>query len=375
MEGNQSDLTRDEASVAESVAEIQAIMLDWINVKPGPEAKSVWVRIEEKLVALATAQVAAVSDTASATNDTGNPEADRIIGRLMSADPEFDDCAEAAAFIRRLVVEHRGPDGFATWKDAAVDEKQKRVKAEHDFRVTSQELLTALRLDSVGELSPYDALRYMACRESAIERGLFATPEEYDAMVEDSLRKKGKEVLTGRGHNYGKKVAKDGSLYWPDASSAATVSDAASGNKPFAYYTDCLGKRVYSDRVHDWDEMGLPLTGDSIADVWHPLFDKPQAASSAATVSDQVATKSATPNRHAAGCGDGEDCRTCDALGLDPALYPRTEAATTAPIYQERTANGLWQDVSKELHDSIVAGRVRSEGVRIVYAAPSSSGG
>ncbi|MBB5414046.1 hypothetical protein [Paraburkholderia atlantica] len=66
-----------------------------------------------------------------------------------------------------------------------------------------------------------DALRYIACRESAIERGLFATPDEYDAMVDDSLRKKGKEVLTGRGNNYGKKVAKDGSLSRP-AESALT---------------------------------------------------------------------------------------------------------------------------------------------------------
>lgn len=51
-------------------------------------------------------------------------------------------------------------------------------------------------------------------------------------------------------------------------------------------------------------------------------------------------------------------------------------ALATAPeqvgeaIYQERTANGMWQDISKELHDSIVAGRVRSEGMRIVYTAP-----
>jgi hypothetical protein len=72
----------------------------------------------------------------------------------------------------------------------------------------------------VGELDPHDALRYMACRESAVERGLFATPEEYDAMVDDSLRKKGKEVLTGRGNNYGKNVAKDGSLYRPPAQPA-----------------------------------------------------------------------------------------------------------------------------------------------------------
>jgi hypothetical protein len=81
---------------------------------------------------------------------------------------------------------------------------------------------------NVGELDPVDALRYMACRESAIERGLFASPEEYDAMVDDSLRKKGKEVLTGRGHNYGKKVAKDGSLYRPAADTSANVAQPLS---------------------------------------------------------------------------------------------------------------------------------------------------
>jgi hypothetical protein len=81
-------------------------------------------------------------------------------------------------------------------------------------------LLATPACSKVGELDPHDALRYMACRESAVERGLFATPEEYDAMVDDSLRKKGKEVLTGRGNNYGKKVAKDGSLYRPPAQPA-----------------------------------------------------------------------------------------------------------------------------------------------------------
>lgn len=125
------------------------------------------------------------------SGDTGNPEADRIIGRLSSSDPEFDDCADAVAFIRKLVVEHKGPDGFPTWKDAAIAERMRRVNLEDA------------------------AHRYQSCRESAIERGLFATPDEYDEMVDSSLRKNGKEPLTGRGHNYGKKVAKDGSLYRP----------------------------------------------------------------------------------------------------------------------------------------------------------------
>lgn len=59
--------------------------------------------------------------------DTGNPEADSVINRLMSDDPDFDDCTNAAVLIRKLVAEHRGPDGFATWKDAAIAERLKRV--------------------------------------------------------------------------------------------------------------------------------------------------------------------------------------------------------------------------------------------------------
>lgn len=62
--------------------------------------------------------------------DTGSAEADRIIGRLMSADPDFDDCTAAAAFIRRIVAEHKGPEGFATWREAAIAERVRRVKAE-----------------------------------------------------------------------------------------------------------------------------------------------------------------------------------------------------------------------------------------------------
>ncbi|UAN03032.1 hypothetical protein [Achromobacter mucicolens] len=46
--------------------------------------------------ALASAPVADVPQ------DTGNPEADRLIGRLMSSDPDFDDCAAAARLIRDL---------------------------------------------------------------------------------------------------------------------------------------------------------------------------------------------------------------------------------------------------------------------------------
>ncbi|WP_321814615.1 MULTISPECIES: hypothetical protein [unclassified Paraburkholderia] len=38
---------------------------------------------------------------------TGVAEVDRIVNRLMSSDPQFDDCADAADLIRRLVKEHQ----------------------------------------------------------------------------------------------------------------------------------------------------------------------------------------------------------------------------------------------------------------------------
>ena len=62
--------------------------------------------------------------------DTGNADADRVIGRLMSSDPNFDDCESAAILIRRLVCESDGPKGYATWKDAAIAERLLRVKME-----------------------------------------------------------------------------------------------------------------------------------------------------------------------------------------------------------------------------------------------------
>ena len=66
--------------------------------------------------------------TLSVLGDTGNVEADRLIGRLTSADPDFEDCMDAAILLRRLVLEEiSGPKGYATWKDAAVAERLARV--------------------------------------------------------------------------------------------------------------------------------------------------------------------------------------------------------------------------------------------------------
>ena len=45
---------------------------------------------------------APAADTQEVPQDTGNPKADLLIGRLMSSDPDFEDCAEAARLIRSL---------------------------------------------------------------------------------------------------------------------------------------------------------------------------------------------------------------------------------------------------------------------------------
>jgi hypothetical protein len=46
-------------------------------------------------------------------------------------------------------------------------------------------------------------------------------------------------------------------------------------------------------------------------------------------------------------------------------------AAHAGAIYQELGMNGMWMDVSRELYESAMAGKFRTQGVRIVYAAPT----
>lgn len=95
-----------------------------------------WTQHQAKTIDGAKELITQFADTAAALSaqpqqepvgDTGNPEADSVINRLMSDDPDFDDCVNAAVLIRKLVAEHRGPDGFATWKDAAIAERLKRA--------------------------------------------------------------------------------------------------------------------------------------------------------------------------------------------------------------------------------------------------------
>lgn len=114
--------------------------------------------------------------------ETGNAEADRIIGRLSSADPDFEDCADAVALIHRLVAEHKGPDGFATWKDAAIAERMKR----------------AIPADQSGsaQVVAFDVIGYLdeAC-EKALEhasdcRNIMVIPSGAMVRIVENLRAK-----------------------------------------------------------------------------------------------------------------------------------------------------------------------------------------
>jgi hypothetical protein len=148
-------------------------------------------------------QARAASTAANAPSesgaDTGNAEADRIIGRLSSSDPDFDDCIDAVAFIRKLVAEHKGPDGFATWKDAAIAERMRRKTDSDGLRGLFLEALDfgigfGPRLSEVGEwketrISKANGLVIRAASTSAnVAQGCRLVPERItDAMIESAM--------------------------------------------------------------------------------------------------------------------------------------------------------------------------------------------
>lgn len=118
---------------------------------------------------------------------TGNAEADRLIGRLCSADPDFQDCMDAAIFIRKLVCEHKGPDGFATWKDAAVHERVLRVNAERGGEAVVWQCRRLPGGEWVGmPKSAFDAMRERGYDHELVElRALYTHPAQPAAVVVD----------------------------------------------------------------------------------------------------------------------------------------------------------------------------------------------
>lgn len=176
--------------------------------------------------------------------DTGNAQADRIINRLESSDPDFDDCVNAVAFIRRLVAEHKGPDGFATWKDAAIHERQLRGADARPVAtcgwtgnyVVDNALILLDRLDvscdddlRVDQIA--QALRSLATRDATPTIDARPIPEGWRMRIEEGAAVVQKEGLGGV-------VA-----YADDASIAATILHAL--------VTDLLATRDAAPKVDD----------------------------------------------------------------------------------------------------------------------------
>ena len=98
--------------------------------------------------------------------DTGHAEADRVLGRLASSDPDFDDCTDAAVLIRRLVADMRGPDDYATWREAAVAERLRRLQAVHERDCAVEDV--ARLLNDIQELTCGDPRKVCPnCREQS----------------------------------------------------------------------------------------------------------------------------------------------------------------------------------------------------------------
>ncbi len=84
--------------------------------------------------------------------DTGNPGIDRVLSRLASADPDFSGIQDAAVLLRRLAADAKGPDGYETWKDAAIAERARAASQAQE--------IAALRAKVDGLTSAQERLFY-----------------------------------------------------------------------------------------------------------------------------------------------------------------------------------------------------------------------
>ena len=151
-----------------------------------PTERDAWMerarRERDLLVSVATP---AVDYTAQQQAEpVGDEEVQRVLNRLNSSDPEFDDCADAAALIVRMATEMKGPDGYATWKAAAIAERRLRVAAQSGQRAGVAE--DTARLDWV---LANDAFMVWTKRDGAILQCQVYTQdedEEYHVLSGDA---------------------------------------------------------------------------------------------------------------------------------------------------------------------------------------------
>lgn len=117
------------------------------------------------------------------TPNTGHAEADRLIGRLMSSDPDFEDCWHAAALIQREI---KGPDGFGTWREAAIAERLARVNQQAAPKAAPESFLDGADVqDESGVLAYYSREAVLACITAALES--VAAPKAAPAGPSKSL--------------------------------------------------------------------------------------------------------------------------------------------------------------------------------------------
>lgn len=112
------------------------------------------------------------------------------------ADRAEADAVEAWRQVHLFKAEAGGPDGFATWKDAAIDERLRRVKAETERADRAEAELAVLRNNQLGPVSegPLKALGAWIADHTdddtwpAAERYLNAALAERDALRERMAR-------------------------------------------------------------------------------------------------------------------------------------------------------------------------------------------
>ena len=133
------------------------------EMTPYPSVCATWHRLGAPVAPLNAAPVQQVSVPDGATlilGDTGRKDLDRLIDRLMSSDPDFEDCTAAAALLRRLFMEEiSGPKGHATWKDAAVAERLRRVS------MRPQETVVAMAREGLVVYSGPNMNEHKVCAE------------------------------------------------------------------------------------------------------------------------------------------------------------------------------------------------------------------
>lgn len=125
----------------EAAQQVELLATSWSNLPPS-DSKSIAAFFARNLREHALRTVPLPEDTGP--GDTGNSDADRIINRLLAGDQDFSDRLNAVVFIRRMIAEHCGPDGYATWKDAAIAERVRRVMAMSGLQKNALEHLRQL---------------------------------------------------------------------------------------------------------------------------------------------------------------------------------------------------------------------------------------